>query len=110
MAPGGHREESRSLRGLCRDRLCGLSERRLVEQPRVLSGARPDFPSLDLFCELREGYQVAADIFSGGHHFSVIGAEPWLARQSPQLLTVVPPLTGSPHSPGVKEERQVDGK
>lgn len=35
------------------------------EQPRVLPGAFPALPSPDLFCELREVYPMAADIFFG---------------------------------------------
>lgn len=84
----------------------------LAEQPQVLPGALPDLPSLGLFCELREVNPVAAgDFFRLGHHFSVKGQSLGLPGTAHSFSQSCPPRPGHrPQSPGMKEERQADGK
>lgn len=96
--------------GLCWDRPGGSQEARLAEPPWGLWGTLPGLPSPGLFCESREGDQRAQASLSAQKPLLWQGTEARRPAGQPAASHSLAGPHPKPHSPGMQEERQADGR
>lgn len=112
VAPGGCREESGGLRGLCWDRPCGVGDRRRgwLSSPECYPVPSLTFPPW--------ASSVDGGRCTPGWQASFFGSDS-ISLSRGRALACLAEFTAShsrasphpkPHSPGMKEERRADGK